>query len=153
MLFDVLTLFPEMFKWPFDESIVKRAQEKSLVEINIHNLRNWATDKHKTVDDRPYGGGVGMIMKVDVIDRALSAIKSEYLNSKSETNSNVQTSKFKTKLQNTKTVLLDAGGKKYTQNDAVRLSKIDHLILISGHYEGVDHRVYFFPPASKRTVV
>jgi len=122
MKIDILTLFSDMFKGPFDESIIKRAQDKGLVEINILNLRNWAKDKHKTVDDRPFGGGVGMIMKVDVLDRAIQTLKSK---------------KMKTKV-----ILLDAGGKKFTQKEAKRLSKMKHLILIAGHYEGVDFRVH-----------
>lgn len=122
MKIDILTLFPEMFKGPFDESIIKRAQEKEIVEINIHNLRNWATDKHKTVDDRPFGGGVGMILKVDIIDKAISQLK------KSQ--------------KSTKVILLDAGGKKFTQNAAKRLSKSKNLVLIAGHYEGVDYRIH-----------
>jgi len=119
---DILTLFPEMFKGPFDESIVKRAQEKSLVEIAIHDLRQWATDKHKTVDDRPYGGGVGMIIRVDIIHKAITQLKSDNSGSK--------------------VILLDAGGKKYTQKTAKKLSKVPHLILIAGHYEGVDYRIH-----------
>ena len=77
MRIDILTLFPKMFSGPFEESIIKRAQDKSLVEINIHDLRKWAKDKRKTVDDRPYGGGVGMIMRVDIIDSALQDLKSK----------------------------------------------------------------------------
>ncbi len=77
MKIDILTLFQEMFKGPFKESIVKRAQEKELVEINIHNLRDWATDKHKSVDDRPYGGGGGMVLMVKPIYEALKCLKSK----------------------------------------------------------------------------
>ena len=77
MKIDILTLFPEMFAGPFDESILRRAQDKLLVEITIHNLRKWAEDKHKTVDDRPYGGGPGMIIRVDVVDRALQELKNK----------------------------------------------------------------------------
>lgn len=117
---DILTLFPEMFQGPFDESIIKRAKENKFVEINVHNLRDWATDKHNTVDDRPFGGGAGMVMKVDIIDAAVSALKKK----------------------NTKVILLDAGGKTFTQKQASSLSKEKHLILIAGHYEGVDHRVH-----------
>lgn len=124
MKIDILTLFPEMFKGPFDESIVKRAQEKSLVEIKIHNLRKWAKDKHKTVDNRPFGGGVGMIMRVDVIDRAISNLKSQISNFKK-----------------TRTILLDPAGKPFNQKKAFELSKLDHLIFICGHYEGVDERI------------
>jgi tRNA (guanine37-N1)-methyltransferase len=122
MKIDILSLFPKMFKGSFDESIIRRAQDKSLVEINIHDLRKWAIDKRGSVDDRPYGGGVGMILRVDVIDSALKTLKIK-------------------KLKGFKTILLDATGEKFTQNKAVQLSKLDHLILIAGHYEGVDHRV------------
>lgn len=124
MKIDILTLFPDMFKGPFDESILKRARDKSIVEINIFDLRKWTMDKHKSVDDRPFGGGVGMIMKVDVIDRALNELKT------------------KDQKQKVKAILLDAGGKQYSQKKAVQLSKLDHLIIIAGHYEGVDYRVH-----------
>ena len=120
MKIDILTLFPKMFKGPFAESILRRAQDKSLVEINIHNLRKWAKDKRKTVDDRPYGGGVGMILRIDVIDAAISKLKT----------------------LNSKIILLDATGKTFTQQKARELVKLDHLILVAGHYEGVDHRVH-----------
>jgi tRNA (guanine37-N1)-methyltransferase len=123
MKIDILTLFPEMFKGPFDESIIKRAQDKGLVEINIHNLRDWAKDKHKTVDDRPFGGGPGMILRVDVVDSALQKLKTQNL-------------KLKTYV-----VLLSAKGNKFDQKKAQDFSSLDHLILISGHYEGVDERV------------
>ena len=121
MKIDILTLFPEMFKGPFDTSMLKKAQDKSLVEINIHNLRKWALDKHKTVDDRPFGGGPGMILRVDIIDKALQEIKITKKNSK--------------------IILLSARGEKYTQQKAQMLSKHKHLILLCGHYEGVDERV------------
>ncbi len=127
MKIDILSLFPKMFKGPFEESIIKRAKEKKLVEINIHNLRDWAFDKHKIVDDRPFGGGVGMIMKVDVIDKAVQDLKRKGLKDNKIT---------------TKVILLDAGGKKFTQEYANKLSKYKHLIIISGHYEGVDYRVH-----------
>ncbi|KKU29349.1 MAG: tRNA (guanine-N(1)-)-methyltransferase [Candidatus Amesbacteria bacterium GW2011_GWA2_47_11b] len=117
---DILTLFPEMFTGPFDHSIVRRATDKSLVEIKIHNLRDWATDKYKSVDDKPYGGGPGMVIRVDVVNAAVTALRS----------------------QRTKVILLDAGGKKFNQKKAADLSHDEHLILICGHYEGVDHRVH-----------
>ena len=126
MVIDILTLFPEMFDGPFDESILKRAKNKALVEIIIHNLRDYATDRHHTVDDRPFSGGPGMILRVDIVDRAINALKLETRNSKLET----------------KTVLLDAGGEKYTQQKAQSFSKLGHLILICGHYEGIDHRIH-----------
>jgi len=120
MRIDILTLFPNMFTGPFDESIVLSARKKGLVDIRIHSLRKWANDKRGTVDDKTYGGGVGMLLRVDIIDSALKEIKTK----------------------NSKVILLDAGGKNFTQAKARELSKLDHLILIAGHYEGVDHRVH-----------
>lgn len=124
MKIDILTLFPNIFSGPFDESIIKRAKEKSIAQICIHDLRDWATDKHHTVDDRPFGGGPGMIMKVDVLDQAISDLKS------------------KSKHKDSKVILLDAGGERYTQQKAQSFSTTKHLILVCGHYEGVDHRVH-----------
>ncbi len=120
MQIDILTLFPEMFEEVLNTSIIKRGQSKKLIDIKVHNLRKWGEGERRNVDDRPYGGGVGMILRVDIIDRALQDIK----NSKS------------------KIILLDATGEKYTQAKAQEFSKADHLILIAGHYEGVDHRVH-----------
>jgi tRNA (guanine37-N1)-methyltransferase len=123
MIIDIITLFPKMFKGPFDESIVKRAQDKGLVEINIHDLRKWTDDKRGTVDDRPYGGGTGMVMMVEPIDLALEELNTKY------------------KILNTKRILLSPRGKVFNQEKAQDLAKIDHLIFICGHYEGVDERV------------
>jgi tRNA (guanine37-N1)-methyltransferase len=120
MKIDILTLFPKMFSGPFDESIVKRAQDKGLAQITIHDLRKWGLDERRTVDDRPYGGGVGMIIRVDVVDAALKELKTP----------------------KAKVILLDATGKKFDQGKARELSKVPHLILIAGHYEGVDHRIH-----------
>jgi tRNA (guanine37-N1)-methyltransferase len=118
---DILTLFPEMFKGVFSESIIKRAQEKGLVEIKIHNLRDWAEDKRGTVDDKPYGGGVGMILRADVIDHALNKLKTENIKHN--------------------TILLTPQGQTFNQKKAQELAKEKHLIFICGHYEGVDERV------------
>jgi tRNA (guanine37-N1)-methyltransferase len=112
-----------MFKGPFDESIIQRAQKKGLVEIKIHNLRKWAVDKRGTVDDRPYGGGTGMILMIEPIYKALNELKTK-------------NSKLKTKI-----ILLDPRGKVFNQKIAQKLSKEKHLIFICGHYEGVDERV------------
>ena len=120
MKIDVLTLFPEMFAGPFDASIVKRAQAKGLIEINVHDLRKWGEGLRRNVDDRPYGGGVGMVLRVDILDAAISKLKTK----------------------TSKVILLDATGERYTQAKAQSLSKLDHIILIAGHYEGVDHRVH-----------
>ena len=126
MRIDILTIFPEMFSGPFEESMVKRAREDGKVEIKIHNLRDWSEDKHKSVDDRPYGGGAGMVMRVDIIDRALDDLK------------------LKMKSEKCKVVLMSAKGKKYTQQDAKAYTQLEQLILIAGHYEGVDERVAKF---------
>ena len=120
MKIDILTLFPKMFEGPFRESIIKRAQDKDLVEINIYDVRKWGLDDRRTVDDRPYGGGPGMIMRIDVVNSALKELRTK----------------------NSKVILLDAGGKTFNQERAMRLSKLGHIILIAGHYEGVDHRVH-----------
>jgi len=125
MIIDILTLFPQMFKGPFDESIIKRAQEKGLVKIKIHNLRDWAIDKRGTVDDRPFGGGPGMILRPEPIFNAVEDIKKQ---------STIQPF-------NHLTILLTPQGKLFDQKTARRLSKLDGLILICGHYEGVDERV------------
>lgn len=116
---DILTLFPEMFKGPFDESIIKRAQKKGLVEIKIHNLRKWAKDKHKTVDDRPFGGGVGMVLMVEPIDKALKELRKK----------------------GSRVILLTPQGKVFHQKKAKKLAGEKHLIFICGHYEGVDERI------------
>lgn len=127
MKFDIITLFPEMFVGPLSESILKRAQEKGTIEINCHNLRDYAEDKHKTVDDTPYGGGAGMVMKVNIIDRTLQDVRSRA--------SGVGRRKGRI-------ILLTPKGQRFTQDKAVELAeKYDNLILICGHYEGFDERV------------
>lgn len=126
MKIDILTLFPNMFVGPFDESMLLAAKTKGLVDIKIHDLREWAIDKRGSVDDRTYGGGKGMIIRVDVIDSAIKSLKNSKL----------------AKLKNSKIVLLDAGGSKYTQAKAQEYSKLENIILIAGHYEGIDHRVH-----------
>lgn len=120
MKIDILTLFPKMFEGPLTESILWRAKDKGFVEINIQDLRQWGLTERKTVDGRTYGGGAGMVLRVDVLDKAISALKSK----------------------GSKVILLDAGGEKYSQGKAAELSKVKHLILVCGHYEGVDHRVH-----------
>ena len=119
MKIDILTIFPEMFEGPFRESMIKRAENKKLVKIKIHDLRVWTEDKHKTVDDKPFGGGPGMVMKVEVIDKALKALKTD----------------------KTRVVLLTPQGKTFKQKIAKRLSELKHIILICGHYEGFDERI------------
>lgn len=127
MHFDIITIFPQIFSSYFSESILARAQKKDLIEIKIHNLRDFTSDKHQTVDDTPYGGGAGMVMKVEPIYKCLKNIK--------------ENPPAGGKKQKTRIILFSAKGKKYTQNDAKRLSKYDNLIFICGRYEGVDERV------------
>lgn len=123
MRFDILTIFPKILDSYFSESILKRAQKKKLLSIKVHNLRDFALDKHKKVDDTPYGGGPGMVFKADVVDRAVKKLKAK-------------SSKLKIR-----TVLFSLRGKKFDSKTAKRLSKYDQLILICGRYEGVDERV------------
>jgi tRNA (guanine37-N1)-methyltransferase len=132
--FDVITIFPELVKAFSKESLLKRAQEKKLLKISIHNLRDWAKDPHRKVDDKPFGGGLGMVFRVEPIYKAVTALKSEIRNPRSETNSKLKTLK-------SKTILFTPRGKKFTQEMADKFSKFDQIILICGRYEGVDERV------------
>ena len=118
MKFDVLTLFPEMFK-SLDESIIGRAKEKGLIEINLINIRDFSKNKHKKVDDTPYGGGAGMVMMPDVVYDAYSSVKDD----------------------KAKVIYLSPQGKVLNQDKVKELSKENHLILLCGHYEGLDQRV------------
>ena len=127
MKISILTLFPEMFEGPFDHSIIKKAIEKKLVEIKYIDIRAFGIGKHKTVDNRPYGGGKGMILRVDVLARVIEASKNKKLN------------KFTQRV-----VLLDPHGKTFNQKKAKELSKLKHLILVCGHYEGFDNRINNF---------
>lgn len=120
MQIDILTLFPEMFSGPFDASIIKRAESRELIKVNVHDLRKWGEGERRNVDDKPYGGGVGMLLRVDIIDNALKELKTE----------------------KSHVILLDATGERFVQQKAEKLSKLEHLIIIAGHYEGVDHRVH-----------
>ncbi len=119
MKIDVLTLFPGMFAGPLDESIVMRARRTGLLDLNIHQLRDYAHDRHKTVDDRPFGGGPGMLLKPEPIFEAVEAIARE----------------------GTKVILLSPAGRPFNQAIARELAKASDLLLVSGHYEGFDERV------------
>lgn len=125
MNFHIITIFPKIFDSYFNESILKRAQKENLIRIDIHNLRDYTKDKHKKVDDTPYGGGAGMVLKIEPIWRCIQSLKS----------------KVKSKKEKTRIVLFSAKGKRYTQKDAERFSKYENLIFICGRYEGVDERV------------
>lgn len=128
MRFDIITIFPRAFDSYLNESIIKRAREKKLLDIRIHNLRDYTTDKHKTVDDRPYGGGPGMVLMVEPIYRALKALKA----------APPRTAKSK---RETRVVMLAPEGKQLTQREAERLSKYKKLVVLCGRYEGFDSRV------------
>ncbi|OGY44211.1 MAG: tRNA (guanosine(37)-N1)-methyltransferase TrmD [Candidatus Buchananbacteria bacterium RIFCSPHIGHO2_01_FULL_39_14] len=123
--FDLITIFPKAFDSYLAESIIKRAQQKKLIKIKIHNLRDYTMDKHKKVDDRPYGGGPGMILMVESISKALRALKSKIKNQKSKI----------------RIIMLTPAGKKFTQREVERLAKYNQLILLCGRYEGFDARV------------
>lgn len=133
MKITILTLFPNMFTGPFDQSIVKNAKARKLIEIEYIDIRNFGVGKHKTVDDTEYGGGIGMVMKVDVLHSALQAARC--LKNDNESKKGIM------KKCNEKIALLSATGKTYNQQKAKTLSQLDHLILICGHYEGVDERI------------
>jgi len=126
MKFNIITIFPDMFKSYFSESIIGRAQKTKIINIKTHDLRTWTKDKHKTVDDTPYGGGAGMVMKIEPLYKSLQALKS------------------KVKSQKSKVVLLSAKGKSWNQQLAKDYSKLDEIILICGRYEGVDERITNF---------
>ena len=120
MKFDIITIFPETVTPYTSASILGRAQQDDKIQIAVHNLRDWTEDKHKTVDDTPYGGGAGMVMKVEPFDKAVEVVKGT---------------------ENTRVILTSASGKTFTQEDAKRLAQYDQLIFLCGRYEGVDHRV------------
>ena len=135
MKIDVLTLFPKMFQSPFEESIIKRAIKNKIVELNIHNLRDWAVDSYGTVDDKPFGGGVGMLIKPEPVWEALKQISNvEFLMSNEDKAKKIKEKK-------TRTILMSARGKRFDQNKAEELSKLENIILIAGHYEGFDQRI------------
>lgn len=119
MKISVVTLFPEVFK-TLNSSIIGRAQKKGLLELELINLREFGEGAHQIVDDRPYGGGVGMVFRADILAKAVKSVKR--------------------KTKNSKLILTSASGKPYKQAKAKEFSKLDHLIIICGHYEGVDQR-------------
>jgi tRNA (guanine37-N1)-methyltransferase len=136
MRIDIITIFPKMFAPVLNESIVKRSQAKGKVKICVHDLRDYTPDKHRKVDDRPFGGGSGMVMRPEPIFNAVDNIIQ-----KSKVKSQKCKSKCKSKKSKTKIILLTPQGKTLTQGLAKKLAKYKHLILICGHYEGVDERV------------
>lgn len=123
MQFDIITIFPEVFEPYFNTGMIGCAKKKKLAKINLHNLRDYTTDNHRSVDDRPYGGGPGMILKIEPIYKALKKIK---------------------KVSKQKIVIMDPAGKKFDQNMARKYSKLDNIVFLCGRYEGFDKRVEKF---------
>lgn len=119
--FDIVSIFPGMFESPFGDSIIQRARDEGLLDIRVHDLRDYSLNKHKKVDDTPFGGGVGMVMNVEPIARAITEIKKE--------------------VPDTRTILLSPGGRPFDQEKARELSGLSSLTLICGRYEGIDDRV------------
>lgn len=119
MKIDVLTLFPAMFAGPLDESIIKRARQAGLLDLQLHQLRDWTHDRHKTVDDRPFGGGPGMLLKPEPIFEAVESLMRE----------------------KTRVILMSPSGRKFDQAIARELAQQEHLLIVTGHYEGFDERI------------
>jgi tRNA (guanine37-N1)-methyltransferase len=133
MRIDIITLFPEICRSPLNESMMKRARENGALELHIHNLRDWTADKHHVVDDTPFGGGQGMVMKVEPVFKAVEELKEKTLNA--------QRSTLNAQLQKPRVILMSPAGRRFDQEWARQLSAESHLIIVCGHYEGVDHRV------------
>jgi len=150
MRIDIVTLFPEICRAPLNESIMKRAQEKRIVDVQIHNLRDWTIDKHHVVDDAPFGGGQGMVMKPEPIFAAVEDLRQQTSNS-DESRAGAQPASarlrrggrptFNVQLKTPKVILMSPTGRRFDQQMAAQLSQESHLIIVCGHYEGVDHRV------------
>jgi tRNA (guanine37-N1)-methyltransferase len=138
---DILTLFPDICRAPLGESIMKRAQENEIIDLRIHNLRDWTTDKHHIVDDAPFGGGQGMVMKPEPIFAAVEDLRgsNQKASNAQHSTSNVQHSRAAN--CESKIILMSPAGRRFDQNMAMQLSQESHLIIVCGHYEGVDHRV------------
>jgi len=126
MRIDIITLFPEICRAPLNESMMKRAQENGALDLHIHNLRGWTSDKHHVVDDAPFGGGQGMVMKPEPIFAAVEDLRNQTSNIKHQTS---------------KVILMSPTGRRFDQRMAEQLSHESNLIVVCGHYEGVDHRV------------
>ncbi len=120
---DIITIFPKIFDSFLKESLIKKAQDKKLIKIRVHNLRKWAKDSRKTVDDRPFGGGFGMVLKIEPIYKAIRSLK------------------IKNKRKKAKIIVFTPRGKIFNQKLAYKLSKLDRVIMICGRYEGIDERV------------
>lgn len=119
--FDVLSIFPEMLNSPLEFSLLKKAREKGLIEVGLHDIRNWAEDKHRMTDDAPYGGGCGMVMKVEPVEKALQSVKESHGRGE--------------------VILMTPQGETFSQKIAAELAEKDHLIIVCGRYEGFDERI------------
>lgn len=131
--FDIITIFPKFFNSFLNESIIKRAQKQKLIKIRVFDLRSWAKDKHKTVDDKAYGGGRGMVIKIEPLYGAIQFLKLKSQSVKRKTTT--QNSKL------TKTILFSPRGRKFSQKMAYKYSKLKRIIMVCGRYEGIDERV------------
>ena len=141
MKFEIITIFPQIFNSYFNESILARARKNKLIKIDVHNLRDYTEDKHKTVDDTPYGGGAGMVFKIEPIYKALVKIVGKNKLKCFKKRIKKQELRIKNKNNKTKIILLSAKGKRFDQAMARKFSKLDKLVLICGRYEGIDERV------------
>jgi len=130
MIFHILTIFPSFFDGPLKYGVVSKAVEAGLIDIRVHNLRDWTSDRHSTVDDRPFGGGEGMVLKVEPVFKAIQSILPSRFNVNEEANHG-----------NTRVILLSAQGKRFQQQAARNLMQFDEVLLICGRYEGVDERI------------
>lgn len=135
MLIDILTIFPDMFSGPLDVSLIQKAREKNLLQVRAHNIRDFAEDKHKTVDDAPFGGGGGMVMRLEPLCKALDSILG----------------KDRDKSQ-TSIILTTAQGERFSQKKAEELSLKDHLVIICGHYKGTDERLKMLYPIQEISI-
>ena len=120
LVFDIITIFPEFFRGPFEHGVIRRGREKALIETRIHDLRQFTSDRHRTVDDRPFGGGEGMVLKPEPIFQAVETVREAI---------------------DAEVVVLSAAGRRFNQAEALRLSRSKQVILICGRYEGIDERV------------
>ena len=134
MRIDIITLFPEICRAPLNESMMKRAQENGALELHVHNLRDWTSDKHHVVDDAPFGGGQGMVMKPEPIFAAVEELRGE----KRKTSN---TEHLTSNAEQSRVILMSPTGRRFDQRIADQLSQESRLIIVCGHYEGVDHRV------------
>jgi tRNA (guanine37-N1)-methyltransferase len=144
MRFDILTLFPDMFTGPLTESILKRAVQADTIQIALHDIRAYATDKHHTADDAPYGGGAGMVMKAEPLAAAIRDVVGSHQSPGTSQQSAMDSAELPTGdcLLQTQVILMSPAGERFTQSVAHELAGYDWLVLVCGHYEGIDERVH-----------